>query len=118
VRGSEMGAASAATSSLGLDLDLTKHRVLMRMRNGARRRAATLAHGRPELVMGWMHAQGKQLQDCGSYGGGGDSDGRKKRMSVVNLDPSHSIYRGVHPIRPLKLLPPYGAHRNGSISII
>jgi hypothetical protein len=25
---------------------------------------------------------------------------------------------GVYPIHPLELLPPYGAHRNGSISVI
>jgi hypothetical protein len=33
---------------LGLDLDLNEHRVLMRMRSGARRGAVALAHGRPE----------------------------------------------------------------------
>jgi hypothetical protein len=37
VRGSGIGIASAAVSSLGLDLDLKEHRVLMRMRSGARR---------------------------------------------------------------------------------
>jgi hypothetical protein len=50
--------------------------------------------------------------------GGGDSDGRKKRTSVVNPDPWHSIYRGVHWVRPLWLLPPYGARCNGSITVI
>jgi hypothetical protein len=113
-----MGAASATISSLGLDLDLSKQRVLMRMRSGTRRGAATLAHGRLEPVMGWTRAQRKQLQDCGSYGGGGVSDRRKKKMSVVKPDLIRSIYRGGHPIRPLKLLPSYGAHRNRSFLII
>jgi hypothetical protein len=88
VRGSGMGAPPL----LGLDLDLNKHRVLMRMRGGARRRAAVLVHGRLEQVMEWTHAPGKRLQGCGSYG---DNDKRrKKRMSVVNLDLSRSIYGG------------------------
>jgi hypothetical protein len=34
VRGSRIRRASAAISSLGLDLDLREHRVLMRMRSG------------------------------------------------------------------------------------
>jgi hypothetical protein len=36
--------------------------------------------------------------------GGGDSDKRRKKMSAVNLDHRHPIYRGVHPIFLLKLL--------------
>jgi hypothetical protein len=92
VHGSGMGAASGTISLLRLDLDLNKHRVLMRMRGGARRRAAVLVHGRLEQVMEWTHAPGKRLQGCGSYG---DNDKRrKKRMSVVNLDLSRSIYGG------------------------
>jgi hypothetical protein len=48
MHGSGIGAASAAISTLGLDLDLSKQRVLMRMRSGARHGAAALAHGWPE----------------------------------------------------------------------
>jgi hypothetical protein len=87
------------------------------MRGGAQCKAVALAHGWPDPVMGWARVRGKRLQGCGSYGGGGDSDGRRKKTSVVHLDPSRSIYRRVHPIRLLKLLSPYNAHHNGSISI-
>jgi hypothetical protein len=41
-----------------------------------------------------------------------------KRRSVVNIDSCESIYSEVHPIRTLRLLPPYDAHRNGFIPII
>jgi hypothetical protein len=61
-------------------------------------------------------AREKLVQGCGGYDGGGDRDGRKKRMSVVN--PCHSIYRGVHRVRLLWLLLSYSAHRNGSILVI
>jgi hypothetical protein len=56
------------------------------------------------------------VQGCGSYDGGDDSDGRKKRMSVVNPNPYHSIYRGGPPGPPVAA--PYGAHHSGSILII
>jgi hypothetical protein len=38
-------------------------------------------------------------------------------VNGVNPDPCESIYRGVHPIRLLWLLPLYDAHYNGSIPI-
>jgi hypothetical protein len=63
VRGFGMGAASAAISPLGLDLDLMEHKVLMRMRGGARCRMVALARGWPEPVTGWKHARGKWSQD-------------------------------------------------------
>jgi hypothetical protein len=94
VRGSGMGAASAAISPLGLDLDLMEHKVLMCMCSGARRRTAALAHGWPELETEWMCARGKRSQGCGSYGGNDDNDGRKKTVNGVNPEPSRSIYRG------------------------
>jgi hypothetical protein len=50
--------------------------------------------------------------------GGGDSDGRRKKTSVVNHDPRYSIYRGVHRICLLKLVLSYGARRNGSMPTI
>jgi hypothetical protein len=40
--GSGMGAAAAAISPLGLDLDLIKQRVLVRMRGGVRRETVVL----------------------------------------------------------------------------
>jgi hypothetical protein len=55
-------------------------------------------------------AREKRAQGCGGYDGGGDSDGRKKRMSVVNPDLWHTIYKGVHRVRQLWLLPPYDAY--------
>jgi hypothetical protein len=88
------------------------------MRSAASCRAAVLAHGWTELVMGWTRTRGKRLQGCGSYDGDSDNDGRKKRANVVNLDPCRSIYSGVHQVRLLRLLPPYDAHHNGSIPII
>jgi hypothetical protein len=39
-------------------------------------------------------------------------------VSVVNPELCESIYSGVHRVRPLRFLPPYDAHRNGSIPII
>jgi hypothetical protein len=42
----------------------------------------------------------------------------KKKDSVVNRDPWHLIYRGVHGIRPLWFLLPYKAYRNDSMLII
>jgi hypothetical protein len=65
--------------------------------------------------MGWTRVQGTQAR---LRRGGGDSDGRKKKASVVNPDPYESIYSRVHWVRPLWLLPPYDAHRNDSIPII
>jgi hypothetical protein len=118
VRGSGMGAASAAISPLGLNLDLMEHKVLMCMRSGAWCRMAALVHGWSKPATKWMHARGKRSQGCGSYGGNDNSDGRKKRANGVNPDLSHSIYRGVHWICPLRLLPPYDAHYNGSFPII
>jgi hypothetical protein len=47
-----------------------------------------------------------------------DNNKRKKRANRVNLDLCASIYRGVHPIRPLRLLPLYDAHYNGYILTI
>jgi hypothetical protein len=87
----------------------------MRMRSGARRGAAALAHKWPEPVMGWMRAQGIQAR---LWHDGGNSDGRKKRASVVNPDPCKSICSGVHRVVPLWLPPPYDVHHNGSILII
>jgi hypothetical protein len=113
-----MGAAPAAISTLGLDLDLSKQRVLMRMRSSARRGAVMLAHRWPDPVMGQTRTQRKQSQDCGSYGGDGQSDGRKKKGECGQPDPCASIYSGVHRVRPLGLLSLYDAHRNGSIPII
>jgi hypothetical protein len=43
--------------------------------------------------------------------------GGRRRANVVNPDPCASIYSGVHRVRPLRLLPPYDAHRNSSIPI-
>jgi hypothetical protein len=86
--------------------------------NSAQRRAAALAHGWPEPATGWTRVRGKRLQGCESYDGDGDSDGRKKRVNVVNSDSCASIYRGLHRVHPLRLLPPYDAHHNDSIMII
>jgi hypothetical protein len=62
--------------------------------------------------------RGKRLQGYGSSGGDSDDNGRKKRANGVNPNPGCSIYRGVHPIRPLRLLPSYDAHYNGYIPTI
>jgi hypothetical protein len=76
-----MEAASAAISLLGFGLDLMEHKVLMHMSGGARRGAVVLAHGRLELEIGWEHARGGEavarLRE--SYGGGSESNGRKKK---------------------------------------
>jgi hypothetical protein len=65
----------------------------MCMRSGSWRGAAALAHGWPEPGKS-RRARKKSL--CKAVGAtvGGDSNSRKKRMNVVNLDPSRSIYRG------------------------
>jgi hypothetical protein len=81
MHGYGIGPVFATISTLGLDLDLSKQRVLMCMHNGARRRAVALARGWPEPVMGWMRAQGTQAR---LQRGSGDSDGRKKKANVVN----------------------------------
>jgi hypothetical protein len=91
-----MGATSAAISQLGLDLDLIEHKVLMRMRGGARRRMVVLAHGWPKPAMIWKRTLGKRSQGYGSYRGDGGSKRRKEKANGVNPDPSCSIYRGVH----------------------
>jgi hypothetical protein len=119
VRRSKMGAASATISSLDLDLDLSKQRVLMRMRSSARCGAVVLARGWPETTTGWTCAQGTQAWLRQLRRGDGDNErgGRIGRMCSTP-DPCTSIYSGVHRVRPLRLLPPYDAHRNGSISII
>jgi hypothetical protein len=52
----------------------------------------------------------KRLQGCGSYSGDSDNNEKEKRANEVNHDPSRSIYRGVHPICPLRLLPPYATN--------
>jgi hypothetical protein len=88
------------------------------MHNDARCKAVALARGWPEPVMGWTRAQGMQARLRRLRRGGGDNDGRKKRANVVNSDLCESIYSGVHRVCPLRLLPPYDAHCNGSIPII
>jgi hypothetical protein len=97
-----MGAASTAISSQGLDLDLSEQSVLMSMCSGARCRVVALAHGWLEPVMGWMRAQGKQARLRWLLCGGGDTDGRRKKTCVVNLDPSRYIYRGGPPDPPVE----------------
>jgi hypothetical protein len=76
-----MEAASAAISLLGFELDLIEHKVLMRMRGGARRGVMVLTSGRSEVEIGWECARGSavvaRLRE--SYDGGSESDGRRKK---------------------------------------
>jgi hypothetical protein len=76
-----MEAAFAAISPLGFGLDLMEHKVLMRMGGGARRRAVVLARGRPEVEIGWKrtHEVKAVARLRESYGGGSESDGKKKK---------------------------------------
>jgi hypothetical protein len=78
---SGMEDATTAISSLVFALDLMVHRVLIRMRKGARHGAVVQAHGRPELGIGWEHAHGSKaiVGSQEGYGGGSESDGRKKK---------------------------------------
>jgi hypothetical protein len=82
VRGSGTEASSAAISSLGFGLYLMVHKVLMRMRGGARRRAVVLAGRWPEPGTGWKCAQersGRKATGC--YDGESDATGgRRGRM--------------------------------------
>jgi hypothetical protein len=96
VCGSEMEAASAAISSLGLGLDLIEHTVLMHIRVGARRSGG--ASARMAGAGDWMEARTREVAARlqGATTARSDCDGRKKRANGVNPDPSHSIYRGVH----------------------
>jgi hypothetical protein len=90
-----MEAASAAISPLGFGLDLMVHRVLMCMCGGARRGVVVLARGRPELETRWERAQEKRPQGCGEATTTGVRvAGGRRRAIGVNLDPSHSMYRG------------------------
>jgi hypothetical protein len=81
VCGSRMEAASAAISLIGFGLDLMPHKVLMCMHGGARRGAVVLAHGRPELEVGWEDTCGSEAvaRLYESEGGGTERDGRKKK---------------------------------------
>jgi hypothetical protein len=76
-----MEVAYAAISPLGFGLDQMEHKVLMRMRRGERRGAVVLACVQPELEIGWARMQGSKViaRLWESYGGGSESDGRKKK---------------------------------------
>jgi hypothetical protein len=76
-----MEAASAAISLQGFGLDLMMHKVLMRMRGGARCGAVVLARGQSELETGWERARGSETvaRLYESDDGGSKSDGRKKK---------------------------------------
>jgi hypothetical protein len=54
-----MGAASAAISPLGLELDLMEHKVLMRMRSGARCKSGG-ASNQMAGVDDWMEARARE----------------------------------------------------------
>jgi hypothetical protein len=95
VHGSRMGAASATISPLGLELDLMEHKVLMRMRGGARCKS----DGASALMAGvgdWMEARAREavarLRGA-TVTRATTTGGRRGRMGV-NPNPSHSIYRG------------------------
>jgi hypothetical protein len=76
-----MEAASTAISPLGFGLDLMVHRLLMRMRRGARRGVVVLTRGRPELEIGWGCARRSEVvaRLRENYGGGSESDGTTKK---------------------------------------
>jgi hypothetical protein len=76
-----MEAASAAISPLGFGLDIIVHKVLMRMHGGARRGVVVLTRGRLELEIGWGCARRSEAvaRLWESYGGGSESNRRKKK---------------------------------------
>jgi hypothetical protein len=72
-----------------------------------------LARAWPELEAGRAGAGARLSQDrydaweSENDGSGSDSAGRKTKGNGVNPAPGHPIYRGVHRIYPLRLLPLY-----------
>jgi hypothetical protein len=109
-----MQGASTAISLLGFAVDLMWQRVLMRMRlrstAGSGGADTSLAGGG-----GWAQGRGKngdrkvvvaqrkaRATEAKATGARGEDEG-----NGVNPAPAHSIYRGVHPIYPLRLLAPY-----------
>jgi hypothetical protein len=85
VCGSGMEAVSATISPLGFALDLIAQGVLTCMRKRARHGAVVQARGWPELEVGWKHARESKAvaRSRESYGGGSETDGRKKKGAAL-----------------------------------